>query len=69
MTIGVILLRTIPHYEIDSLQMAVEGDCKKFVPHSAVQNLLNKLWIGKYELKSDFALLKVFQRHRKVLAQ
>lgn len=44
---GVILLRKIPFYNMDCLQMAVEGDCQKFVALSSVQNLLTDIWFGK----------------------
>jgi len=47
---GVILLRRIPFYGLDCLQMAVEGDCQKFVALSAVQNLLTDIWYGKIEI-------------------
>ena len=44
---GVILLRKIPFFNLDCLQMAVEADCKKFVSLSSVQNLLTDIWYGK----------------------
>lgn len=44
---GVILLRKIPFYNLDCLQMAVEADCQKFVALSSVQNLLTDIWYGK----------------------
>ncbi len=48
---GVILLRIIPYYNIDLLEMAVEGDSKKFVSHSSIQNLLTDIWHGNLLLK------------------
>jgi len=44
---GVILLRKIPFYNLDSLQMAVIADCKTFISLSSVQNLLTDIWNGK----------------------
>lgn len=44
---GVILLRKIPFYNLDCLQMAVEANCQKFVALSSVQNLLTDIWYGK----------------------
>ena len=49
---GVILLRKIPFYNLDCLQMAVESDCQKFVALSSVQNLLTGIWYGKIVSKS-----------------
>ena len=49
---GVILLRKIPFYNLDCLQMAVEADCQKFVSLSCVQNLLTDIWYGKIQIKS-----------------
>lgn len=49
---GVILLRKIPFYNLDCLQMAVEGDCQQFVALSSVQNLLTDIWYGKIQIKS-----------------
>ena len=37
---GVILLRKIPFYNLDCLQMAVEADCQKFVALSSVVSRL-----------------------------
>lgn len=51
---GVILLRKIPFYNLDCLQMAVEADCQKFVALSSVQNLLTDIWYGKIASKSGF---------------
>lgn len=57
---GVILLRKIPFYNLDCLQMAVEADCKKFVSLSSVQNLLTDIWYGKIASKSGMkATIKV----------
>ena len=44
---GVILLRKIPFYNLDCLQMSVIADCKMFVSLSSVQNLLTDIWHGK----------------------
>lgn len=49
---GVILLRKIPMFNLDCLQMAVEADCQKFVSLSSVQNLLTDIWLGKVTSKS-----------------
>lgn len=58
---GVILLRKIPFYKLDCLQMAVEADCKKFVSLSSCQNLLTDIWYGKIASKSGMkASIKVF---------
>jgi hypothetical protein len=51
---GVILLRKIPFYNLDCLQMAVQADCQKFVALSSVQNLLTDIWHGKLTCKSGF---------------
>ena len=57
---GVILLRKIPFFNLDCLQMAVEADCQKFVALSSVQNLLTDIWYGKVTSKSGAkASLKV----------
>ena len=61
---GVILLRKIPYYNLDSLQLAVEADCKKFVSLSSVQNLLRDIWYGKILSKSGVkATFKVKHFH------
>jgi hypothetical protein len=58
---GVILLRKIPLYNLDCLQMAVEADCQKFVALTSVQNLLTGIWYGKVSSKSGVkATLKVY---------
>ena len=49
---GVILLRKIPFYNLDCLQMAVEANCEKFVALSSVQNLLTDIWHGKVVYKA-----------------
>ena len=49
---GVILLRKIPFYNLDCLQMAVEANCEKFVALSSVQNLLTDIWYGKVVYKA-----------------
>jgi hypothetical protein len=49
---GVILLRKIPFYNLDCLQMAVEANCEKFVALSSVQNLLTDIWNGKVVYKA-----------------
>ena len=51
---GVILLRKIPFYNLDCLQMAVEGDCQKFVALSSVQSLLTDIWYGKVQVTTGF---------------
>lgn len=51
---GVILLRKIPFYNLDCLQMAVIADCKKFVSLSSVQNLLTDIWHGKIIANAGF---------------
>lgn len=57
---GVILLRKIPFYNLDCLQMAVEAHCQKFVALSSVQNLLTDIWYGKLTQKSGIkASIKV----------
>ena len=58
---GVILLRKIPFYNLDCLQMAVIADCKTFVSLSSVQNLLTDIWHGKIIANAGFkAGFKVF---------
>ncbi len=47
----VILLRVVPYYNIDLLEMAVEGDSKKFVSHPSIQDLLTNIWHGNLVLK------------------
>jgi hypothetical protein len=45
---SILLLQKIPYYNgLDCLQMAVEGECLKFVSQNSVQNLLTDLWNGK----------------------
>ena len=34
--------------------MAQIGDCKKFVAHPAVQNLLSSMWVGQSSYKIGF---------------
>lgn len=58
---GVILLRKIPFYNLDCLQMAVEAECQKFVALSSVQNLLTDIWYGKITSNPGIkASIKVF---------
>jgi hypothetical protein len=59
---GVILLRKIPFFNLDCLQMAVEADCQRFVALSSVQNLLTDIWFGKVTSKTGLkASLKVIE--------
>ncbi len=51
---SVILLRKIPFYNLDCLQMAVKADCKRFVALSSVQNLLTDIWCGKISSKTSY---------------
>jgi hypothetical protein len=49
-----ILMNKILYFQIDTLQMAQIGDCKQFVAHSAVQNLLTSIWLGQISFKIGF---------------
>ncbi len=49
-----ILLNRILYFKTHTLQMAQIGDCKQFVAHPAVQNLLTSIWIGQISFKIGF---------------
>ena len=50
---GIVLLRIVPYYGIDSLKMAVEANCKKFVSQPSVQVLLTDIWNAKIDFKTS----------------
>lgn len=52
---GAILLRKIPYYRYDSLQIAFEARCMNFLSHRAVQNLLTDIWFGQVTQKSNYS--------------
>ena len=49
-----ILLNPIIYFKTHPLQMAQIGDCKQFVAHPAVQNLLTSFWFGQINIKIGF---------------
>ena len=51
---GIILLRVVPYYGIDSLEMAVEANCKKFVSQASVQILITDIWNSKIDSTDSF---------------
>ncbi len=50
----ILLLRKIPYYNRNCLELSVEAGSKKFVSLPAVQNLLNEIWLGNIEIENDF---------------
>ena len=55
-----ILLDNIEFFQMTPLDMALIGDCKNFVSHPSVQNLLTKIWNGhSAQNNSLMNLLKV----------
>ena len=57
-----ILLDNIEFFQMTPLDMALIGDCKNFVSHPSVQNLLTKIWNGHsaqnyHSCKSFMAIL------------
>ena len=67
---GVILLRKIPYFNLDCLQMAVEANCQKFVSLTSVQNLLTDIWYGKVSSKSGIKAnikVKILLNHKFVI--
>ena len=44
-----LVIRYLKHLEIDCLDLAVECECEKFVSSSAIQNILDKMWLGYNE--------------------
>jgi hypothetical protein len=51
---GIILLRIVPFYGINSLEMAVEANCKKFVSQSSVQILITDIWNSRIHSTDSF---------------
>jgi len=53
---GVILLQKVPYYEdLNSLEIAIQGDCLKFISLSCVQTLITSVWNGEIASKGGFA--------------
>lgn len=46
----------MPYYGIDTLEMAVEADCKKFVSQASVQKLLTDIWYGRVLKAADMKM-------------
>ena len=64
------LLEKCPVFGLDCLEIAVAGNCEKFVASNTVQNLLTKLWNGVLisssgintkikAIKTDFYQIKI----------
>lgn len=54
------LLKTIDIFELNCLELAVNGKHQKFVAHTLIQSLLTEVWHGQLSAKSDFkAIIKV----------
>jgi hypothetical protein len=50
-----ILLQKIPFYEdLDCLELAIQGNCKKFISLTCVQNLITEIWNGEVNVKGGF---------------
>ncbi len=47
------LLEKVSVFGLDCVEMAVIGNCQKFIATKTVQNLLTKLWNGVLISKSD----------------
>ena len=52
---GVILLQKVPYYkDLNALEMAIQGNCLKFISLSCVQTLITSVWNGDIASKEGF---------------
>ena len=51
----------IKYFDLNILEMAELGDCKKFISQPTVQNMLTSVWIGQESYKTGLKkTLKVY---------
>ena len=51
----------IKYFDLNILEMAELGDCKKFISQPTVQNILTSVWIGQESYKTGLKkTLKVY---------
>ena len=49
-----ILMSKIMYFNLNILEMAEIGDCKKFISEPTVQNILTSVWLGQESYKTGF---------------
>ena len=49
-----ILMSKIMYFNLNILEMAEIGDCKKFISQPTVQNILTSVWLGQESYKTGF---------------
>jgi hypothetical protein len=49
----VLIIRYIPLFRMDCLELAVHCKCKGFLSTTIVQNILNNIWSGKQQNNSE----------------
>jgi hypothetical protein len=49
-----ILMCKIKYFNLNILEMAELGDCKKFISQPTVQNILTSVWLGQESYKTGF---------------
>jgi hypothetical protein len=49
-----ILMSKITYFNLNILQMAEIGDCKRFISQPTVQNILTSIWLGQESYKTGY---------------